>query len=287
MNTTQNTRLSYASFAVILLFSVLLPGQPLVASEFNQNAIRLVHFDIDQANSTSLKVSSSNGDITITGVDTDRVVVDAEITVNGRKIEECEELAKRVHFENTRIGSKIILDPNLPRKIGYGISISYTILIPTRLNVDLETANGELSVADCQGDLSAEATNGSISADKISGNVSVASVNGSIFLSNLISNQISAETVNGIIDCQCVSKAPQKIDISTVNGSIQVTLPKDANAALSADAVNGGLNISTGQGQITSKTRGSIEMTIGEGLGRYELSCVNGSIEVLVSNPPD
>ncbi len=287
MNIIFNTRwIALSAVAFAALFA-LLSSQTLIASEFRQTAIKLVHFDVDPANATRIEVASANGDIIITGNDTDKVVVAAEIHVNGRKSEVCEELAGRVSIEAVRNGTLLEIDPDLPRKFGYNISISYTILIPSRLGVSLETANGELAVYNSKGNVSADATNGSILLESVSGDVEASSVNGSIFLSKLIAKKIVAETINGRIDCECISNAPHSIEISTVNGSIEVTLPRGANASLSAGTVNGGLSIDTGQGQITSKSRGNIDMSIGDGSGSYKFSSVNGSIGVVVSTPAD
>ncbi len=278
---------SYLRLTLFVLSAALIFQDPAPASEFHQNATRILHFDADPAQAKTLVVSTSNGDITVTGLDTDRVVIDAEINVNGRNGETCEELAKRVRIEAKRHNERLIVDPDLPRKIGYSISISYQIIMPNHIGVDLESTNGDLSLANANGDSRLETTNGSINAMNVKGTLSTSSVNGSIFLTKIISSRVTAETVNGHIECQCVGQAPDRIEISTVNGGIDVTLPKGANAALSAETVNGGLYISTGLGEITSKSRGSIQMSIGNGAGEYEISSVNGRVNIVVANPPD
>ncbi len=287
MKTLHLINKSLFGFSAFIALTVLLATRISAASEFNQNAVRVVHLEVEAADARILEVSTANGDITVTGTDSNLVIIDAEIHVNGRKGETCEDIASRVRMLTVQRGDRLVIDPDLPRKMGYSISITYTILMPSRLGADMETANGDLNLNNSSGVTRLESTNGSISAFMVSGDLSASTVNGSILLSKIISSKLSAETVNGLIQCQFISKAPDAIDISTINGSIEITLPRGANAALSADTVNGGLNINTGQGHITSKSRGSIEMLIGNGSGLYDLSSVNGSIEVVVANPPD
>lgn len=282
-----------ASVFTAVLLSILALLEPGIASEFNQSVIRLVQLDVPVdavEDAKVLVVSTNNGDIIITGTDTDRVVADVDINVSGRKSEICEEIAEKVRIQITRPpqgNERLIIDPEIPRKIGYSVSISYRITMPKRLGVDLETTNGELLVENSQGNVEMESTNGSIVIKNVRGDVTASSVNGSIMMEKLISSKLTAETINGQIECLCTTKAPDNMEISTVNGSIEVLLPKGVNASLSAETVNGGLFISTGRGEITSKSRGSIELSIGGGLGKYELSSINGSINLTIAESAD
>lgn len=273
-----------------LVLALMITVGQAVASEFRQSTEIRTTFEVPPADALVLVVKTSNGDVTVAGGNADVVTVDAEIHVNGRKAEVCNELAQKTRQlieQPARKGSKLLFDPTLPHRLGYGVSISYTLTMPARMGLELETANGELTAANSNSDCSFETTNGNINAHSISGKVTAESVNGSIILTKIRTNSLKAETVNGRIESQCIGAAPETIDISTVNGGIDVTLPKGANAALSVNTVNGNLFISTSRGDITSKNRGSIDMTIGEGKGKYNLSSVNGSVNVVISNPPD
>jgi DUF4097 and DUF4098 domain-containing protein YvlB len=235
----------------------------------------------------SLEISSVNGEINVLGSEMSTVEVDYEIVVNGRDAEKCRDLADRTRITLEREGNRLVVKSETAFKMGYNFTINFNVRMPKRLGIEAETVNGELVVHNSNGTIHLESTNGSIIADSISGAIEVSTTNGGIILENITATELVLETVNGGIECGCIGAAPKNVEISTVNGAIEVALPEGVGGSLSIETLNGGMSVRSSDGKLTSKSRGSLEMSVGTGTGKYEFSSVNGGIDVVIGQPPE
>ena len=92
--------------------------------------------------------------------------------------------------------------------------IDFTIEVPLRTNLELETAMGQIVV------------------DGVEGELEIDSVNGSVTLTN-VGGSVVAHTVNGKLMATVTRPAPQQpMAFTSLNGSVDVTLPPTVKANL-------------------------------------------------------
>ncbi len=97
---------------------------------------------------------------------------------------------------------------------GFQRAIDFTIEVPVRTNLDLETVMGSISV---------EAVDGDLEIDSVNGPVTLTNVGGSVV----------AHSVNGKLLATVARLTPQKpMAFTSMNGSVDVTLPAAVKANL-------------------------------------------------------
>ena len=117
-----------------------------------------------------------------------------------------------------------------------GYWVSYRVESPDRQNLDLEAANGALSVRGVTGTIRLDTQNGSLRLADLGGQVTARTSNGSLQV------ELSGSTWSG-----------EGLDATTANGSLRVLLPETYNARLIASTNNGGMRVGrpvTVQGRI-------------------------------------
>ncbi len=269
-----------------VLICTLLIALPLFAMETRVSSDRQTHLEYDvHEDAGSLQVETENGDIIVTGSDEQRLIVDAHVVVAGFKLDICRRLAEQVEIKIETTGGCVEITAEKPKKFGYHYSIGYTVRTPRRLSVEAQSVNGELTLTGVQGGIKVESVNGSVHANSVTGNIEASTVNGGLMMADISTSKIDASTVNGQITIVCKEVSPAKVGISTVNGSIDLTLPSKLDAHFDASTVNGSIRLDLGLGKVASKSRGDLEMDVGSGAGKYDLSSVNGAISVSVAGP--
>jgi hypothetical protein len=172
----------------------------------------------------------------------------------------------------TKNGSTIAIETILPKRgMAFGLlslgrsrgaDVSYELLRPPSMPVDIETVNGRITAEKRTGSVSLNTVNGSVRVEAQDGPLKVNTVNGSVevgFAGLLKSSEL--ETVNGSVAVSCSKDSSIQYNLQTVNGRIQsefATLnvegkwgPKEARGSL-----NGGrqrLAIETVNGEVRLK----------------------------------
>jgi len=95
--------------------------------------------------------------------------------------------------------------------------------------------------------------------------------------------ELNVSSLNGAISVQEINAATA--DLNTTNGRIKLNTLTAQNAKLQTTNGSIGGQLSASQATI-STTNGSIELILGRVTGRYELSTLNGSIELDVPDDP-
>jgi DUF4097 and DUF4098 domain-containing protein YvlB len=217
-----------------LILALVLAGMPADAGQAEGS----LHQELSGAGKTEFSVETVNGGIKIAGADGDQVVVDARVTVQGRKEAVCRELLGRVSLSVEEKGERIHIEPDLPSKWGYSCSVSFDITLPRVMSVAAESVNGDIRVSGLAGSAELETVNGSISAVGIAGGVEAESINGAMeFIS--IGGALKAEVINGSISVACGDTMPADLSLETINGSLDLDLARPPNAVLSAESISG------------------------------------------------
>ena len=144
-----------------------------------------------------------------------------------------------------------------------GFSVSYEILTPLEIDLNLETRNGSIAIADVSGNLAFETQNGSIKLDGVAGNVRGRTTNGGV------DAELVGETWNGA-----------GLDLRTTNGGVRLRIPEDYSARIEARTVNGGIDVDFPvmvQGRIGRE----LSTTLGDGGALVRAETTNGAVRIM------
>ncbi len=175
------------------------------------------------ATGVEVRIVNVNGRIQVEAADGTAVEVKAELTARGSTQEAANELLKQVEIRDSVTPTLVSVETrNLKTFSRQPVSVVYTIRVPKAVKVNLETANGPISIAGVQGGTRAESSNGSVEG-------------------RLLAGPIKASTTNGSIKVELATLGDGGADLETINGSIDVRLSDSAKANLVARCVNGAI----------------------------------------------
>jgi hypothetical protein len=166
--------------------------------------------------------------------------------------------------ENIRIetGNTIAADgPDTRGREGW--SVSYRLMVPRNVDLELESVNGGLHVSGVHGTMQLETLNGGIQLDDVGGNV-------------------RGETTNGGLDVRLSGTQweGEELSLRTTNGGVTLNLPGDFRADIEAGTVNGSLSTDfpiTVRGRVRAR-RISTQLNGGGPLIR--VSTTNGGVRI-------
>lgn len=260
-------------YALLFAFTTILLS-PLFAREIEETFKK----NIPVNDATRLTVENRNGSIDVKSWDKDEVEVIAYKKVNADNREAAvrlmEDLKVVIHERGDEI--EVITEyPNTRNKndggfwswvmgksgnVGY--SVSYEIHVPEKFDLNLESTNGRIEVANCNGRMRLQTTNGKIIADRVSGSIRCNTTNGSI----------NASLVEVLED--------EEMNFLSTNGSIKVYLPGSINADVRAQTTNGSINCDLPISQRYSSSRKKLDGVINDGGMLIYLKTTNGSIHL-------
>jgi DUF4097 and DUF4098 domain-containing protein YvlB len=126
--------------------------------------------------------------------------------------------------------------------------VSYEILVPQTIDLDLRANNGGIHIADVRGQIEFETTNGGVSLTRLAGAVHGKTTNGGLHVElagdRWEGGQLDARTTNGGVSLSVPSSYSAHLETGTVNGHINVNFPVtvhgEINRQLSIDLGSGG-----------------------------------------------
>ena len=136
-------------------------------------------------------------------------------------------------------------------------------MVPRESNLEVETVNGGISIAEVSGESEFRATNGGISLDGLGGDVRGRTTNGGLHI------ELTGDKWDG-----------RGLDVQTTNGGISVRVPDDYSAILESGTVNGSFRIDfpiTVQGRLD---RRRITAELGDGGRTIRVVTTNGGVEI-------
>lgn len=151
--------------------------------------------------------------------------------------------------------------------------------------LEFETVAANVTITDFQGSaVRVEAAGGDITLRNVSGRIDIESVGGTIALRGIRSSRVSVSTTNGGIEYEGPLDPKGRYDFATHNGPMTFTLPGDVSARFEISTFNGVF-----ESQIPARMpkRSEIELgddftaTIGAGEARVVIESFNGAIRVL------
>ena len=207
----------------------------------------------------SLRVDASpNGGVSVSGWDRDSVHVIARVQTQAGSESEARELAGQIRIVNEN-GTLMAEGPSSRRWATW--SVTFEIYAPRRVDLDLETVNGPLTVEDVTGRLRLQAQNGPLSLQHVGGDVRANAQNGPLHV------ELTGTRWEGV-----------GLDAETRNGPVVLEIPEGYNAELTTGTVNGPMDIGfpiTVQGRIGTGRR-HLTTTLGSGGPAIRAVTTNG-----------
>lgn len=161
---------------------------------------RTVTRQIALGGADTLDVATRSGSIAITGTDAADCNLEARIVACAPTEQEAQALAEQVEIVGQVTGSTMGIrsrEPDLENN--RSISVSYTITIPRRLNVQCDSKYGSLDISNVEGRLAGTSNNGSIKIQDIQGQTDLSTSYGSIECRNVVGQSIQLHSNNGSI----------------------------------------------------------------------------------------
>jgi hypothetical protein len=199
-----------------------------------------------------------NGGIEVVGWDRSEIRIVALIHTRGEDEADAKELAKEIRINTD--GTIRAEGPSSRRRRGW--SVSYVISAPRRVDVDLRTENGGVTLED------------------LSGHLAFSAVNGGIHLSN-VQGDVRGETENGGLHIELTGTrwTGEGLDVRTTNGGVHLNVPRDYNANLETGTVNGGMYVGFPI-QVQGRIGRTLNTKLGSGGPPVRATTTNGGVEI-------
>jgi len=200
-----------------------------------------------------------NGGVSVRAWDGSDVLVRAQIRAVAPTREEAGEMARQVRV-STSDGTVHATGPetNGGRR---SWAVSYEIFVPRRMDLEIETHNGPISVVGVSGEMELEATNGPMNLRDVGGDV-------------------RARTTNGPLNVQLAGRrwSGGGLDAQTTNGPVNLTIPDGYSAELETGTVHGPVRIDI---PVTVRGRTShVRTRLGSGGAPVRVMTTNGPVTV-------
>lgn len=205
---------------------------------------------------TSLDVEAGPfGGIQVQAWSRDEVRLQARVEAHASSSARARRLVDAIEIET---GST--LAPRLPRTgDGTWSSVSFRLMVPRQMDLDLAAENGGISVSGVDGRIRFRTVNGGVTLAELAGDVQGRTVNGGLSV-----------TLTGSV------WAGDRLDVETVNGGMTLIIPTGYDADLETGTVNGSLRLGfpvTVQGDVSRRIR----TTLGAGGRSIRVVTTNGS----------
>ncbi len=250
---------------VMVLLGVAAAGCDIAISSMENGRIRAVaqwtkSFPVTGPDAR-FELANVNGRIEVSAGDGDVVTVTAEISARGVTEDEANEVLKAVEIHEIVDASRVRLETRYPKeRRNQGIVVDYTVTVPKRAGVQVDTVNGEILLAGLGGGVKAETTNGAIKGKGLGASV-------------------QASVTNGGIELRLDGVGSDGVSLETTNGSIKLYLPDQAKATLAARVVNGSISVADLPFEKEGgSSRRRVLGAINGGGPELKLETVNGSI---------
>lgn len=160
----------------------------------------------------------------------------------------------------------------------WSATVNFTVRAPKKVNVNVETNNGRVTVKNLAGNAKIATTNGLIDTQTTGETLDLQTTNGHL-TANFVGRTVKISTTNGKIAADLSRCQAVEGELTTTNGLIDLTVGPKTACELDVSTTNGSVRCEPGLKR-KSKSRGSLHGVLGTGGGSLSLRCTNGAIRV-------
>lgn len=222
-----------------------------------------------------LEVDTQRGAIHVESWDREEVQVEVEKRADVFTADEAERLFADFAIEITaNDGDLQVQGRSRGDRRSRLLELRYTVKVPGRFNVELETIGGQITVGALQGEVRAETSGGNIEIGHISkGSVDVHTSGGSVRIDQIEQGNGRATTSGGSIE---VGDVTGNLDLETSGGSLRVA---SVGGMLVAETAGGSITIGRGGKSVMAATAGG-SIQVDESGGDVEVRTAGGGIRI-------
>jgi hypothetical protein len=208
----------------LLTLTLLLGGSCIYIGDIGEMARceREVPLSAPLSPGSSFAAQTSDGSITVEGLQTSECRVLATVVTHARTQEQAEELAQQidVRLEPAGNGLKVVIDrPPVIHNAGFDVSLD--VDLPTQTDLALVTSDGSVRISNITGNVNARTSDGRVETQDIRGDVTLKTSDGSISCARADANTAELHTSDGSI--KITEATVGHCTARTSDGSITVT----------------------------------------------------------------
>lgn len=226
-------------------------------------AKKTVEFTLPSATVTRLLCTSHNGSIKVSGdAAATAIQLKAEMSVRGTTQEEADANLNLLEVGQEQADGTLKVWGKYPTGSlnNRSPSFSFTVTVPARMQLELESHNGGLTALGTDGPLRLETHNGNIDAKVATG-------------------KVEAVTHNGSVDLELAGAGRLDGTITSHNGGIRIGIAGDRGATVEAATHNGSVKAGAKVAEAAA-TRTSLRGRIGDGSGKLVITTHNGNVTI-------
>ena len=267
---------------LVLLISVLLNASLYADEPFET-------YNFPSSSITKFEINTIDGNITLTGVDSEKATVEVFINGKNKTADEMKQmLAEFYTIDISVVSGKMLAVVKHKNKLRSSkLNISFIISIPKHVSGKMNSASGNIRISETSGDLSVNTASGSVTVDHVSGKISGNTASGNINLSNstgklslnIASGDLYANSCTGSIS---VNVASGNISANKLEGDISFNT---ASGNLTADNIIGNLKASSASGNIVLKDiSGNLAIKDGSKRNNERINNNRGNIDITMKS---
>ena len=250
------------------------------------------------ATSTNVKPDShiftnlTHTDIAVTGQDTDKCTVTADLFVSATSREIADSVIEKIDVKLVQKADRLEIIVEKPElyENEYSVSAKMSITVPKESQLEMITTHGDCRFENIQQAATVRSTHGDLKLDNIRGDITAASTHGNVNITNTENTSVKVNTSHGKIslsDCKtqqilCSTThdpihlnkvSADSLDLRTTHDPIQLTECTAKQIALNAS-----------HGSITGDVQGAERLTARTTHAPIHLTCVNETTPDITAN---
>jgi hypothetical protein len=184
--------------------------------------------DFAASDVATIDVRNDAGGVTIRGSDSnsDTITVRSEVSHG---------LRRTGHSERIQ-GNRLVLDSSCPIFFSTFCNVTYTVDVPTEIDVVVRGSAGSITVSDVTGDVDLATDGGGVDVTRVDGGLlRMDSDAGSVSATRIGSSDVEATSDGGGVHVVLV-QPPQSVHADSDGGGVEVVLPRDDDIAYRVEA---------------------------------------------------
>jgi DUF4097 and DUF4098 domain-containing protein YvlB len=240
----------------------------------------VIHKQFDVKPGGTLFMDVDRGSVKILTSKSDKMEIEVLRELKRASAEQAREAFEKHQINFTQEGDTIRIESekrglNPFKNIFNNYRVEYTITVPTKFNLDLNTAGGSISSEDLDGKIKARTTGGSLDIGSVSGEIQARTSGGSIKV-KACESKVEASTTGGNIN---IGRVKGEVTARTSGGSITLA---ETEGSVDANTTGGNIKIASTRGPLKATTTGgSVLAELSEqASGECTLKTTGGGIKV-------
>ncbi|MBN2619996.1 DUF4097 family beta strand repeat protein [candidate division WOR-3 bacterium] len=218
-----------------------------------------------------LEIDNINGDITITAVEGDEIIIDIIKKTKKDQAELDKVTVDITSGETFKVETRYLEDKT-------DVSVDISLQVPaTVVEAFIENVNGSIDIEGITADLDIENANGDITVKRIQGTIDVELANGDIHIKG-DAVIIEVDLANGTITAEIRALSEYGAQFAVANGAIKLYILETLKADIEADIVMGDIHVHDLEIDYSKEKQNVIEGSINGGGPLIEVGAATGSI---------